>query len=220
MEQFLLEVRKLLQKTFVFAPFLLKTPKPATNLTPQLQAVCVCALHCHLQPSYAPTTLHLNTSCIFRCKCIIRDVHFGSKFWIVTILAEWMARGSMVPTNIISQFHADSFAIFLRQSPFWKFMELPRKLFFDHHQTFVVISGNTSSMWLAHGHLHALQLCPCASCIVAASRPNLRWWMLVPSPPDLQQLALVMFFIPATSANTLPTLVVVTLCNLRWWSFS
>ena len=34
--------------------------------------------------------------------------------------------------------------------------------------------------------------------------------------PDLQQLALVVFFIPATSANTLPALVVVTLCNLRW----
>ena len=41
--------------------------------------------------------------------------------------------------------------------------------------------------------------------------------MLVPGPPDLQQLALVVFFIPATSANTLPALVVVTLCNLRWW---
>ena len=38
--------------------------------------------------------------------------------------------------------------------------------------------------------------------------------------PDLQQFALVVFFIPATSANTLPALVVVTLCNLRWWSFS
>ena len=43
--------------------------------------------------------------------------------------------------------------------------------------------------------------------------------MLVPGPPDLQQLVLVVFFIPATSANTLPALVVVTLCNLRWWSF-
>ena len=39
--------------------------------------------------------------------------------------------------------------------------------------------------------------------------------MLVPGHPDLQQLALVVFFIPATSANTLPTLVVVTLCNLH-----
>ena len=38
--------------------------------------------------------------------------------------------------------------------------------------------------------------------------------------PDLQQLALVVFFIPATSANTLPAPVVVTLCNLRWWSLS
>ena len=35
----------------------------------------------------------------------------------------------------------------------------------------------------------------------------------------MEQLALVMFFIPATSANTLPALVVVTLCNLRWCSF-
>ena len=52
------------------------------------------------------------------------------------------------------------------------------------------------------------------------TRSNLRRWMLVPGPPDLQQLALVVFFIPATSANTHPALVVVTLCNLRWWSFS
>ena len=36
---------------------------------------------------------------------------------------------------------------------------------------------------------------------------------------DLQQLALVVFFIPATSANTPPALVV-THCNLRWRSFS
>ena len=36
----------------------------------------------------------------------------------------------MVPSNIISsQFtHADLFAIFLRQSPFQKFTELPREL--------------------------------------------------------------------------------------------
>ena len=35
--------------------------------------------------------------------------------------------------------------------------------------------------------------------------------MLVPGPPDLQQLALVVFSIPATSANTHPALVVVML---------
>ena len=30
----------------------------------------------------------------------------------------------------------------------------------------------------------------------------------------------LVFFIPANTANTLAALVVVTLCNLRWWSFS
>ena len=36
--------------------------------------------------------------------------------------------------------------------------------------------------------------------------------------PDLQQLELVVFlnFFPATSTNTLPAPVVVTLCSLRW----
>ena len=72
----------------------------------------------------------------------------------------------------------------------------------------------------AHGHnydacsVHVQVACCCCTC------SNLRRWMLVPGPPDLQQLALVVFFIPATSANTHPALVVVTLCNLRWWSFS
>ena len=45
---------------------------------------------------------------------------------------------------------------------------------------------------------------------VAASRSNLHRWMLVPGPPDLQQLVLVVFFIPKTTANTQPTLVAVT----------
>ena len=37
----------------------------------------------------------------------------------------------------------------------------------------------------------------------------------MPSPPNLQQHVLVVFFIPATRANTLPAIVVVTLSNLR-----
>ena len=46
--------------------------------------------------------------------------------------------------------------------------------------------------------------------------------MLVPAPPDLQQLALVVLFLPSTSANTLRAFVVViiTLGNLRCWSSS
>ena len=36
-------------------------------------------------------------------------------------------------------------------------------------------------------------------------------------PLDLQQLALVMFFLPSTSANTLLALGMVTLGNLHWW---
>ena len=35
--------------------------------------------------------------------------------------------------------------------------------------------------------------------------------------PDLQQLALVVFLLPSTSANTLLALGVVTLGNLHWW---
>ena len=76
------------------------------------------------------------------------------------------------------------------------------------------------TMHYAHGHNYDacsvhVQVARCC-----CTRSNLHRWMLVPGPPDLQQLALVVFFIPATSANTHPALVVVTLCNLRWWSFS
>ena len=53
----------------------------------------------------------------FLYNCIIGDVYFGSKFVvIITILAERMARGSMVPSSVIS-IHADPFTI---QSPFSK----------------------------------------------------------------------------------------------------
>ena len=38
----------------------------------------------------------------------------------------------------------------------------------------------------------------------------------MPGFPDLQQLVLMVFFIPATSVNLLPALVVVALCNLHW----
>ena len=61
-----------------------------------------------------------------------------------------------------------------------------------------------------------MQVPMCNLHVVAASCCNLCKGMLVPGPPDFQQLVLVVFFIPATSANTLPALVVVTLCNLRW----
>ena len=43
---------------------------------------------------------------------------------------------------------------------------------------------------------------PIASCVFAASRSNLCRWMLVPGLPDLWQVALVVFIIPANSANT------------------
>ena len=39
-------------------------------------------------------------------------------------------------------------------------------------------------------------------------------------PPDLQQLALVVFFLPSISANTLFALGVVTRGNLHWWPCS
>ena len=78
-------------------------------------------------------------------------------------------------------------------------------------------SNNATCTW---AQLRCMLVLMCKLHVVAASRANLRRWMLVPGPSDLQQLALVVFFIPATSANTLLALVVVTLCNLCWWSFS
>ena len=56
-----------------------------------------------------------------------------------------------------------------------------------------------------------MQVVPmCKLHVVAASRSNLRQWILVPSPPDLQQLALVVFsFQPMTSI----ALVQLALCG-------
>ena len=88
-------------------------------------------------------------------------------------------------------------------------------------QSLILASVNKS---LVNLHMGTYMLRSCAHVQVVLllhrSRSNLRQWMLVPGPPNLQQLVLVVFFIPATSANTLPALVVVTLCNLPWWSFS
>ena len=89
-----------------------------------------------------------------------------------------------------------------------------------HQHPSAQVGAGAATMQLAHGHnydacsVHVQVACCCCT------RSNLRRWMLVPGPPDLQQLALVVFFIPATSTNTHPALVVVTLCNLRWWPFS
>ena len=89
-----------------------------------------------------------------------------------------------------------------------------------HQHPSAQVGAGAATTQLAHEHnydacsVHVQVACCCCT------RSNLRRWMLVPGPPDLQQLALVVFFIPATSANTHPALEVVTLCNLRWWSFS
>ena len=49
-------------------------------------------------------------------------------------------------------------------------------------------------MRLEHGHLHASAVPMCKLHVLAASHSNLHQWMLVPSPADLRQLALVVFF--------------------------
>ena len=56
----------------------------------------------------------------------------------------------------------------------------------------------------------------CATCI----------WLLHPAPTSAQdgldplQLALVVFFLPSSSAKTSLALAVGIICNLRWWCFS
>ena len=50
--------------------------------------------------------------------------------------------------------------------------------------------------------------CPCVICI----------WLLHPAPIDIVQLALVVFFLPSTSANTpLALMVVIATCAVWWW---
>ena len=57
-------------------------------------------------------------------------------------------------------------------------------------------SNNATCTW---AQLRSMQVPMCKLHVVAASRSNLqlRRWMLVPTPPDLQQLALVVFFLVA-----------------------
>ena len=78
---------------------------------------------------------------------------------------------------------------------------------------------NTTSANCKHGHLHVVPMCKLH--VVAASCSNLRRWMLVPGPPDLQQLALVVFtFQPMVQILQLHS------CNLHlcggacmWWLY-
>ena len=72
------------------------------------------------------------------------------------------------------------------------------------------LEWDTATTQLAYGHSYWRL---CTSCVVAAICSNLRESMLVPSPPDLQQLALVMFFLPPYGTITSHALVTVTLCN-------
>ena len=61
--------------------------------------------------------------------------------------------------------------------------------------------------------------CICASCIGAASCSNLCWSMLISSPPDLLQLPWWCF--PSINKCKYSTCtIVVTHCNLHWWSCS
>ena len=82
---------------------------------------------------------------------------------------------------------------------------------------FVLVAGKKTSKvrWTGphwhkrvRGDVEELLTTTSAGWVFAASCSNLRWWMLVPIPLDLHQLALVVFFIPATSTNTQPALVV------------
>ena len=87
------------------------------------------------------------------------------------------------------------------------------------------IGASWSGMQQQHATCTWAQLqckCPCANCMLLLhpAPTCTHRCMLVPGPPGFQQLVLVAFFIPATSANTLHALVVATFCNLRWWSFT
>ena len=57
-------------------------------------------------------------------------------------------------------------------------------------QVGVGCGNNTTCTW---AQLRCMLVPMCKLHVVAASRANLRRWMLVPGPPDLQQLALVVF---------------------------
>ena len=94
------------------------------------------------------------------------------------------------------------------------------------HPVFWSPSGNHTDWGPCDCHLFPhLQTVPggslmqifCKLHLVAASRS----YTCAQDDLDTVQLALVVFFLPSTSANTLlAVMVVIVNCNLRWWHFS